>query len=105
GGFKSRFGCRRYAMTAATTHRLDGLEPDNFLAFLALLGLLRAIEMHDRRRSAPDQLRPRAAWDLNAPPVRPVLHTALAASNKEVAEAAADGLEVLAANHQVAGRA
>ena len=27
-----------------TRFRLDGLEPDNLLAFLALLGLLRALE-------------------------------------------------------------
>ena len=31
-------------MTAAKAHRLEGLEPDNLLAFLALLGLLRALE-------------------------------------------------------------
>ena len=30
-------------MTAAMQHRLEGLEPDNLLAFLALLGLLRAL--------------------------------------------------------------
>ncbi len=30
-------------MNATTTHRLPGLEPDNLLAFLALLGLLRAL--------------------------------------------------------------
>ena len=31
-------------MSAAERHRLVGLEPDNLLAFLALLGLLRALE-------------------------------------------------------------
>ena len=31
-------------MTAKTRHRLNGLEPDNLLAFLALLGLLRALQ-------------------------------------------------------------
>jgi hypothetical protein len=31
-------------MEARRRHRLTGLEPDNVLAFLALLGLLRALE-------------------------------------------------------------
>ena len=31
-------------MNPTTEHRLDGLEPDNLLAFLALLGLLRTLE-------------------------------------------------------------
>ena len=43
-------------MNARTTHRLDGLESDNLLAFLALLGLLRALE------AADSTLHPRAAW-------------------------------------------
>ena len=34
-------------MNPTTEHRLDGLEPDNLLAFLALLGLLRALEETD----------------------------------------------------------
>jgi len=29
---------------ALRCHRLEGLEPDNLLAFLALLGLLRSLE-------------------------------------------------------------
>lgn len=58
--------------SARRCHRLDGLEPDNLLAVLALLGLLRAIEADDRTAAAP--LRPRAAWDLDEPPLRPVLH-------------------------------
>ena len=39
-------------------HRLNGLEPDNLLAFLALLGLLRALE------TARPKWRPRARWDV-----------------------------------------
>ena len=31
-------------MTGRETHRLDGLETDNLLAFMALLGLLRSLE-------------------------------------------------------------
>jgi hypothetical protein len=54
-------------MTAAKSHRLDGLEPDNLLAFLTLLGLLRALE------TADVDLYPRAAWDIDRPPLRPRL--------------------------------
>ena len=49
------------------THRLEGLEPDNLLAFLTLLGFLRALEV------ARPLWRPRAAWTLNDPPLRPAL--------------------------------
>jgi hypothetical protein len=48
-------------------HRLHGLAPDNLLAFLALLGLLRAIQ------TARPDWRPRAAWDIDQPPLRPLL--------------------------------
>lgn len=72
-------------------HRLDGLEPDNLLAFLALLGLLRALE------TARPEWRPRAAWDLNEPPLRPVLMTAVAPGPDTVCEAAAEGIANLLA--------
>lgn len=44
-------------MTTSTTLDLPGLEADNLLAFLALLGLLRALE------AARPDWRPRVAWD------------------------------------------
>jgi hypothetical protein len=50
-----------------TEHRLEGLEPDNLLAFLALLGLLRALE------EARPAWRPRVRWSIDEPPLRPVL--------------------------------
>lgn len=43
-------------MTMATEYELVGLEPDNLLAFLALLGLLRALE------TAQPEWRPCAEW-------------------------------------------
>ena len=43
-------------------HRLDGLEPGNLLAFLALLGLLRAIE------EAARAWLPMVAWFVDEPP-------------------------------------
>lgn len=90
---------------AATHHRLEGLEPDNLLAFLALLGLLRALEAADRERAEGEKLRPRAAWDLENLPARPVLHLAFAVSKRDVAEVAAQGLAVLSEDHHFDGRA
>ena len=54
-------------MTDGSMYRLAGLEPDNLLAFLALLGLLRSLE-----EARPASL-PRVGWTIDAPPVRPAL--------------------------------
>jgi hypothetical protein len=72
-------------------HRLDALEPDNLLAFLALLGLLRALEA-----SCPEW-RPRAAWDLEQPPLRPILTIAEPANQQAICEATAEGVATLVA--------
>lgn len=74
-------------------HRLEGLEADNLLAFLALLGLLRALE------SSRPQWRPRAAWDLDHPPLRAVLFIAEAATRDAICEAAAEGVKKHVALH------
>jgi hypothetical protein len=84
-----------------TRHRLEGLQPDNLLAFLALLGLLRSLEAVDQERSAREKLHPRAAWDLNNSPLRPLLRLAVPISEEAVAEAAATGLATLAVNHDL----
>jgi len=86
------------------SHRLDGLEPDNLLAFLALLGLLRALEAHDRDLDAGARLHPRAAWDIDAPPLRPKLCFSRAMDRRELLEHAATGLETLAKAHDFDGR-
>lgn len=94
-------------MTIACSHRLDGLEPDNllaFLAFLALLGLLRALEAGDRARPDGDTLRPRAAWDLDHPPLRPRLFLARERSREDVSRRAAEGVETLVPVHDFGGR-
>jgi len=85
-------------MTATTSHRLDGLEADNLLAFLALLGLLRALE------TADSTLHPRAAWDIDAPPLRPKLVLVRAITLEKVTETAAKGIEVISACHEFGGR-
>lgn len=86
-------------MTATTIHRLDGLEPDNLLAFLALLGLLRALEVADQTAC------PRAAWDSATPPLRPSLVLARPATAEELTALAAEGIDALAAAHDFGGRA
>ncbi len=89
---------------AVTTHRLEGLEPDNLLAFLALLGLLRALEAV----GAQDRIRvwlPRVSWSVEQPPLRPVLHLASPQTQKAICEAAATGVAMLAADHDFAGQA
>lgn len=91
-------------MTATTRHRLDGLEPDNLLAFLALLGLLRTLETEDRGCAEDERLCPRVAWDIDNPPLRPVLHLAHAATREQVTEIAAEGLERLAEDHDFGSR-
>ena len=79
-------------MTASTEHRLEGLEPDNLLAFLSLLGLLRALEAAGWR--------PRAYWE--GLPLRPVLRLREAKTQEQVALTAAEGCTVLARNYQFA---
>ena len=54
-------------MNSRTIHRLEGLEPDNLLAFMTLLGLLRTLE-----EARPDWF-PRALWTIDSPPIRPAL--------------------------------
>jgi hypothetical protein len=74
-------------------HRLEGLAPDNLLAFLALLGLLRALE------TSRHAWHPRAAWDVERAPVRPLLVLAQPQTRQAVCEAAAEGAAALAADH------
>lgn len=82
---------------AAGRHRLAGLEPDNLLAFMALVGLLRALE------TARPAWRPRAFWDVETDPWRPVLTLAKPQTEAAVAEAAAEGVRALAAHHAATG--
>ena len=80
-------------MTERSTYRLAGLEPDNLLAFLALLGMLRTLE-HVR-----PAWRPRVAWTIDTPPVRPTLTVVAQTTEDEVVAAVADGLADLAGRH------
>lgn len=72
-------------------YRLEGLEPDNLLAFLALLGLLRALV------TSRPEWRPRAAWDLVQPPLRPILTIVEQTTPEAICEVAARGVAELTA--------
>jgi len=86
-------------MSGASRFRLVGLEPDNLLAFLALLGLLRALEAADRACAVEEKLWPRAAWDLDRPPLRPVLMVARDTQEDDIVQRANRGVEILSAAH------
>ena len=84
-------------MSNFALHRLDGLEPDNLLAFMALLGLLRVLE------EVCIEWRPRASWTVDDPPLRPTLRVPGTVDDAAVAEAAAEGLNLLARRHDFDG--
>ena len=77
-------------MTGSAEHRLNGLEPDNLLAFLALLGLLRSLGEGD------NALRPTVSWSADVPPVRPILHVRQGMGRDEVVSRVIDGLSSIA---------
>jgi hypothetical protein len=76
--------------------QMPGLEPDNLLAFLAMLGLLRSIE------TARTDWRPRVGW--KGPPWVAQLHLAMATKEMEVAEVANKGISLLVERFDVDGR-
>ena len=78
-------------MTPATQHRLNGIEPDNLLAFLALLGLLRSLKEDGKHADA------RVAWSVDDLPIRPVLYLPQAAMQRALLESAVHGLHALSA--------
>ena len=74
------------------THKLPGIEADNLLAFLALLGTLRAL-----KQERPEW-RPRVFWsDL---PIRPKLQLASEVARKTLLEAIGAGCSTLALVHE-----
>jgi hypothetical protein len=85
------FGSAELAATGTKQRslRLEGLEPDNFLAFLALLGLLRALD------TARPEWKARAHWDLDAHPWRPMLTVREDVTQTAVLDAVAKGLDCL----------
>lgn len=90
-------------MTTKHLHRLDGLEPDNVLAFLALLGLLRALEADDRQRGEVEEAFPRVCWDLDSPPLRPCIVSRVPLSQDTLLNRAVCGIDALAVGHDFGG--
>ncbi len=84
-------------MTSYVTHRLDGLEPDNLLAFMALLGLLRTLE------DVRPEWHSRVYWTVNQPPLRPALRVPEGVDSGAITHAAAEGLDLLAQCHKFDG--
>ncbi len=76
-------------MTERRSHTFHGLEPDNLMAFLALLGLLRALDC-----ARPDW-HSRASWSVDAPPLRPLLQVPDGISQEEICFAATEGARTL----------
>jgi len=74
------------------------LEPDNLLAFMALLGLLRTLE------ETRPEWRARVAWTVDKPPLRPALRVPGAVDEDAIAAAAAEGLDILAKCHDFDNR-
>lgn len=85
-------------MIACTSHRLDGLEPDNLLAFMALLGLLRTLE------ETRPEWQARVFWTADNPPLRPALCVPEGVDENAIAVAAAEGIYVLAQRHDFEDR-
>lgn len=80
-------------MTDPLQHRLQGLEPDNLLAFLALLGTLRSLE------AAKPDWSPRVCWDTDVAPTRPLLTLRAPVSAAQICEAIAKGCDLLAQDY------
>ena len=84
-------------MTMFSDHRLKGLESDNLLAFMALLGMLRSLE-----EFKPDWC-PRVYWDVDKFPVRAVLNVVGGVKEVDVVTAIAEGLRRCANLHDFGG--
>lgn len=85
-------------MTLRTVHTLEGLEPDNLLSMLCVLGLLQSVEAVDTVTDEDARLRPRIAW--TGAPLRPCLYLAHSISERELSEVVDEGINMLAVKHQ-----
>ena len=74
-------------------HRLAGIEPDNLLAFLSLLGVLRSLE------TSRPEWKVKVSWTVDSPPVCPRLYIAEAVTEEDITTGAIDGLTALVDAH------
>lgn len=84
-------------MKATSTFRLVGIEPDNLLGFLALLGALRSLE------ASNVAWRARVYWDVANPPVHPVFSVSMPVTQDELLDAIVGGCDTLAMDHDFEG--
>lgn len=82
-------------MTGTTTHELTGLEPDNLLAFLALLGLLRSLE------TVQPEWHPRAVW--RGSPLSATLKINREVTRDQIASEADAGIKQIGKSYAVLG--
>jgi hypothetical protein len=92
-------------VSEAAEHRLDGLEPDNPLAFLALLGLLRALEEVDAGRAEKERCWPRAFWSVDGGAWRPVLRLAAQVDRSSLCGRIEDGIRAFGEAYALPERA
>jgi hypothetical protein len=86
-------------------HRLEGLEPDNPLAFLALLGLLRALEEVDAGEAEEARWWPRAFWAVDSGAWRPVLRLAAEVDRRSLCGRIEDGIRAFSKAYALPERA
>lgn len=84
------------ASTTTFTYELAGLEVDNLLAILALMGLLCAVEYAEPNWAA------KASW--TGPPWRAQLHLGVEVSTRLVAETVCRGIDTIADRYDADGR-
>jgi hypothetical protein len=85
-------------MNRECLHRLIGIEPDNLLGFLALMGTMRALQV------AKAAWRVRVYWEVEHPPVHPVLSTSEPVERNELLDVIVGGCDLLAADHDFGGQ-
>lgn len=89
-----------------TVHRLEGLQPDNLLAFMALLGLLRALDTADAHNREPHQrMNAKVSWSIDRYPLRPNLHIGRTVTQQDVAAYADNGISILSSTYDFDGMA
>ncbi|MCL6609048.1 MAG: hypothetical protein K6T74_13255 [Geminicoccaceae bacterium] len=86
-------------------HRLEGLEPANPLAFLALLGLLRALEEVDAGKADDERWWPRAFWAVDSGAWQPVLRLAAQVDRGSLCGRIVDGIRAFGEAYALSSRA
>lgn len=84
--------------------RLNGLEPDNVLAFLALLGVARALAAVDEECPDEERWNARIGWDIDQSPLRPQVYLSLPADYDTMVARVSRGVDKLAQDYSFGDR-